>query len=816
MFLLFFIFFTPAGNAPHLSSPNELFRLKEYLSTQRNETEVLANSTWQHLPGNITGISPYPKQKVVDGKEFLPPEIIDMANQIWHSEVTTKTFVSEIEHQGGLDERDYSDRTETGLPHFDGPSSLVFYTNISGVYEGDWFMSKESKNLIPINMTIAEVFKPPTTTMIYGRNVSLENPDHVTYGSLGPSRGNMTKEQGKSVLTINEVPSKKLSSPANVTMLAVKLSIYDETESDRFSVDLQGLHFKATGNVVLTTSSLKYSGLQYIPHLMLDEQYFEEAKELMARYLNSTLASYEDEMDYSIFQEADIASDNCEYISYGHIKSVPLTRQELQDIEDEFENPIGRPLKKIPALELSGLFYSPDCAVAMTAGKVTGEKYETYWNRIRVIILGGVLLLLAQMVLLARQMRDTNTPSLTLKVSFVSITMMAIIDGSIWMASFASFFVEVLALPFMAVAFLSFALTSMFEMRYMVKIYQSQLPEIVSDARIRQATQGNTVNGQTALYARPDGSIVIPQAISRITGTPLEPDSLPLPATAPRPNVPEVDTSDRAVAGMIYSRFYFALLVFIITSLVATTWPVRIRIFYEYVVVFVFYSVWVPQIYRNISRGFRKSFLWSFILGTSIVRLLPLVYVCLQKNNILSHHYDPLLLSINVIWVSLQILVLAAQNMFGARFFLPKGYLPVLYDYHPVLYQGDAESGLGIDVSSAGQQLPPKPTTNANTTSTTLEEEGEGSTTQPLLQSHADQEVLRPLVDCAICMMPVELIITPREGAGSHLTTSPALMLARRRYMVTPCQHVFHTDCMERWMRSRLQCPICRHPLPPL
>jgi hypothetical protein len=48
-----------------------------------------------------------------------------------------------------------------------------------------------------------------------------------------------------------------------------------------------------------------------------------------------------------------------------------------------------------------------------------------------------------------------------------------------------------------------------------------------------------------------------------------------------------------------------------------------------------------------------------------------------------------------------------------------------------------------------------------------------------------------------------------REGGG-------AAFLWRRRYMVTPCRHVFHSKCLEAAMRYRLQCPICREGLPPL
>lgn len=33
--------------------------------------------------------------------------------------------------------------------------------------------------------------------------------------------------------------------------------------------------------------------------------------------------------------------------------------------------------------------------------------------------------------------------------------------------------------------------------------------------------------------------------------------------------------------------------------------------------------------------------------------------------------------------------------------------------------------------------------------------------------------------------------------------------------MVTPCDHFFHTGCLQRWMDIKMECPTCRRPLPP-
>ena len=59
-------------------------------------------------------------------------------------------------------------------------------------------------------------------------------------------------------------------------------------------------------------------------------------------------------------------------------------------------------------------------------------------------------------------------------------------------------------------------------------------------------------------------------------------------------------------------------------------------------------------------------------------------------------------------------------------------------------------------------------------------------------------------------------ITSPLTSFFSLSSNTSRLSRARASYMVTPCRHIFHTECLEGWMRYRLQCPICREGLVPL
>ena len=249
----------------------------------------------------------------------------------------------------------------------------------------------------------------------------------------------------------------------------------------------------------------------------------------------------------------------------------------------------------------------------------------------------------------------------------------------------------------------------------------------------------------------------------------------------------------------MYIRFVIGMTFILFLSLAALSWPVSVRTAYTNILAGIYFSFWIPQIHRNVVRNCRKALLWKFVIGQSVLRLLPFAYFYLKKDNILFSEPDRTAFSVLVAWVWIQILVLIAQGVLGPRYGIPKSWTEDAWDYHPILREDNVEAG-GMPIGLV--RAPGSPTTNR----ADITEEG---------QKKSDSGMRT--VDCAICMqiLEVPVIVAGDDPAGST-AGGMAGILARRLYMVTPCRHVFHSPCLEGWMRFRLQCPICRENLPPL
>lgn len=167
---------------------------------------------------------------------------------------------------------------------------------------------------------------------------------------------------------------------------------------------------------------------------------------------------------------------------------------------------------------------------------------------------------------------------------------------------------------------------------------------------------------------------------------------------------------------------------------------------------FFFYSFWIPQIVSSVIRDARKPLHLHYILGITVTRLAIPLYAFGCPKNFMRVEPSLTWCIALVAFLAVQVVILLLQHYFGARCFIPRQFLPEKYSYFRKPERG---AGQGSDADEASS-------------------------------------------DCVICMAPVDS--EPRST----------------QRMVTPCEHAFHTGCLQRWMDIKMECPTCRRPLPPI
>jgi hypothetical protein len=654
------------------------------------------------------------------------------------------------------------------------------------------------------------------------------------------------------------------------------VTVQDESSSgDGHEMKVHGVHWPKQGVMLMTTTSEKFSGIFGLPHLAINMEQYASSQKLLNKTLETTIelmekASWADQgnpwtSSPDAQGDAIMPVPHCEYMIY--IQTYPLKvdlshnagrldpANIVHQIEQELRYPNGAPVPEIPKLQMSAVIFSPDCgfmleskgppAFAPSDGEhLVGKKQEILLQDIQSWLHAFAAVVFGQILLLKVQSKEASTPSTVGRVSLYTIAMMLMADAllfsslSLLSATAPNLFPSALLTSFAAL--MSVALG----VRFIGAVYNVQEPERREALRLQQAAQvANTPprpNAASSASGPPtansanqtptpiitaagadtlplpvttsggrhiDIPIIIPSdqdvdaeiaEFTRATGT------LPLLPTTNRPAEPAAQPRASSSFGTIYIKFVLTLTILLFFSLSAISWPVTARTAYVNILAFVYLSFWLPQIHRNVIRNCRKALLWKFIIGQSVLRISPFAYFYLKEDNILFAQTDWKAFCVLAGWVWIQIWVLVFQEVLGPRWGLPKSWTTEGWDYHPILREDAVEEG-GLPIGLV--QIPGSPK---------VERSGTG-TSEDLGGRKKNDNGIRS-VDCAICMQVLEVPIVPigEDASKSNAAGGVTGMLARRQYMVTPCRHVFHSTCLEGWMRFRLQCPICRENLPPL
>jgi len=433
---------------------------------------------------------------------------------------------------------------------------------------------------------------------------------------------------------------------------------------------------------------------------------------------------------------------------------------EQHELEEELLHPTGITTVRRPPLKLDVAIISPECGILIEGKDADGMRSRIFFRKVTSYAGFAGLVYLVMLLLLSQQMSESRSPAALSRLSRWSFIAQALTD-SIAFACHITFAILADGRPSIALvapAFLACALFA-YEVQFILLIQQVQAPEDlaavpVPTRQIAPSTQSPSPPANTT-NASPTGVPTNGQSTTALLSS--SPQS-----TSPQRPLRQDVTWSSFIRSLLRFAWYdehnrIWYFIFIVLALVVR---VIVAPGLAAVLLAVLYSsIWAPQIVRAARRGRPCALGRKYVVGTTVGRMLLALYVLGCPKNVMDVEPRPWVYALLLV-ACMQVAVLGLQTSFGPAFFLPQRLADSQgYDYHPPL--SDTESG--------------------------------------------------PLGDCAICM---DAIDRPPEDASGK----PSRRSARTRasYSLAPCAHLFHTECLERWLAIKNICPQCRRPLPPL
>lgn len=810
-FIIMFVFLSLPNGSDQPHSNKDRNTLELFQETLKNNREQAQNSEYYLGYGNVTGFELSYQDNVNEKNVLQWPFHKYSKKEPWVEDekfsILTNEVSDEIKQFWGNDPVD---------PEENSPAYLF---NITGKTYGEFDKIKPKPKLKRFNMDLPKYLKDHydlyTQAQYEQDKEQYERDPENNTPPLPPDLlnvdkiGNVSYNSGKISLGIKSfdynykdtelsrfVKNLTTDSVDNAVVVKLKLNLLDYPEIDDSEIDTLGVYFQDTGSIVSITSSAKFLGNYVLPHFTMNEKNFNTTRLLFSQLLNLTNIEKDVNMD-DLNGSIQRSIGQCEYVSFFQLEKTQYLRSQLKEIDEELMNPSGIPIpSEIPMIQVKqSLLYSPDCGIVLRSKPskpFEGNKSEVTNSNLKKMLTGLLLLSIVQLFLLIKQIKEMRTPGQLSSVSSTTVSLIAYQDSLIALLFLlVSNLIEDLYLILACVAVIAFLMCGVFELRFLVSILTTQSNE-------RGTTWWEILRGATRSSSNNENDgLPLPVTAG---GPGNNNNTTPAPAAEPVQTIPTLNDEAR-YSNSIFGTGCAMTIISTFLILNALLWRIKFRRVFEYVGLLLLNSYWLPQFLRNTLKNRRRAFLWEFMLGSSVIRILPVWYLCLNKGNPLRHHYDPVLAGIITGWLLIQLLLLYLQQSQGARFWVNENWLPKEYDYHYLLTIKDLEKGGGFS-----SDLLASITTDLNN-----ERLNENNDTET---DNLNNGIVHCKVDCAICMNEIDLPINVNPDVKSKNHQNDKAKSSK--YMITPCHHIFHTECLEDWMVYKLQCPVCRTALPPV
>jgi hypothetical protein len=404
-----------------------------------------------------------------------------------------------------------------------------------------------------------------------------------------------------------------------------------------------------------------------------------------------------------------------------------------------------------------------------------------------------MLVCLTQIFILLRQLLHSQSQSIAIRVSLICIGWQTIIDALLCLTHiYLSLAVQPLFTAFASVAFFKLLIFCVIEMKYMAIVLQA-----------RNNSSGRTLTSEAL----------------------------------------------RQQVALLHVRFYVALVAVFLFVFYS---PGKNRMY----IILALYSFWVPQIVLNVITEAKTPLHKNYIYGMTVTRLIAPLYIFGLRNNFLKEVYpdsttDTVMCQLLVLWVGFQTAILIAQGKYGARFMIPKRFLPPKFDYSRPIPASMLPPGVLLELPTSESmddrandsvqakgsikreerdiqndtsresdlqlRLLPLRHQTADTTRHRHHRGGGGGRGTNMNQHHLglNNNNSSAMIKEEVSTLP-KAVPTPAPVLECSICYDDIDIRDRFKYMLAPCNHLYHSECLKQWMEVKMECPICRTQLPAL
>ncbi|KAI0039213.1 hypothetical protein FA95DRAFT_1567290 [Auriscalpium vulgare] len=564
------------------------------------------------------------------------------------------------------------------------------------------------------------------------------------------------------------------------------VELIDANSADELRLEFEGVRFLKNGTIYgLAEPQSAIIDVRALPALVPPPALNLTAHALLPTLrsrvsnLRALLASSDfSSNDAALNREPDVSATGCTFAVRAQLAPSNISATDMEELEEELVHPTGVSTVARPRLVLDAVLLSRECGLVIKVEEAEGLRSRLFFRKVTTYAGFSGCIYLFLLILLSYQMGQSRTPAALASISRWTFLAQSMAD-SISFAGHITFAVLADGRPSLSLvmpAFLSCTLFA-YEVQFALLIQQVQAPEDAAPPPPSPppATAPPPDEPLEPTSATPLTQAASPPPFDAISG------GAP-PAAAPAAAIPPVPTPTTPPPTPSFFRLFlehirsdsqartWMMLFFVLTFVVRIVLaPALALLFFA----LLYGALWAPQIVRASRRLRTCALSWQYMLGTTAGRFLLALYFLGCPANVLDVEPRGWVYFLGL-FMLLQLGVLALQEKLGPAFFLPTDYSrPKAYDYHP--------------------PLPPQ----------------------------SDPEARGALGDCAICM---DAIVYETDGDEKLHSEPGAVSIfgvglprkSRKNYSLSPCGHLFHTECLERWLAIKNICPQCRRPLPPL